>query len=382
MSRRFPLWLLLVSAPAAASDAWPPKFELPNGDKLIPGLNLSWDTVHFSGTNAPEDVRGVRRSEVGLSWRSVSGWEASATYDFEGHAWADAYLRLSLKTEAGQDWGKLRLGHFRVPLGMEASASSRTLALLETALPSQALGMGRRVGLDWNLSRPAWQVSLAGFGDEDLRGRNPGTTVAGRALWTPRTAPGDVLHLGMSAALEHPRGTTSASGAALPARLRMRARPGTGIGSTRIIDSGNLGGVDSIRRLGVELAWIQGPFSVQAEALQLRAEREQAGVIEGEGHYAMAAWVLSGESRGWRSGHVGHFSPEARWGGLELLLRHDQLRLHGSASAQRARSWTWGVNWYLGPQFRLQLNHVRARNERAGQRSGPDVTELRAHVFF
>lgn len=380
MLRLMPLCVLLASTSANAAHWWPPHLDVPGAGTLTLGANLAWDSVDFSGADGFSDTRGLRRGEVALSWKSTGRWDASLSYDFKSDAWADTYLRLKLGPADGDDWGRLKLGFMRVPLGMEASGSSRLLPMMETALPTQALLMSRRLGLEWELARPQWYLRLAAFGDEDLDGNNPGTTAAARVLWTPRTAPGDTLHLGFSGAIERPRGTTAASGESVSARLRMRARPGAGLGSRRLIDSGTLAEMDSIQRLGAELAWIKGPFWLQAEAMQLRASHDEARTAEGEGHYAMAGWVVTGESRSWRDGHIRNLKPEGRWGALELVMRHDRLRLHGSVDEQRAETWTLGANWYLSEQFRLQLNRVDARNRSTGV--APDVTELRAHWYF
>lgn len=378
--RLLPLSLLLACSVVHASEWWPPSLDLRGGGSLSLGGNLAWDSVNFSGADAFSDHRGLRRSEIGLDWESGGRWEAALGYDFKAESWSDVYLRLKLGPHEGADWGRLKIGYMRVPLGMEISGSSRLLPLMETSLPTQALMLGRRLGLEWELARAQWYMRVAGFGDEDLDGNNPATIGAARVLWTPRTETGDALHLGLSGAIEHPRGSTAANGESVPARLRMRARPGTGLGSRRLIDSGTLSGMDSVQRLAAELAWIKGPFWLQAEAMQLRASHDDGRTAEGEGHYAMAGWIVSGESRGWRDGHIRNFKPEGRWGGLEFVLRHDRLRLHGSVEEQRAETWTLGANWYLSQQFRLQFNHVDARNRSTGV--APDVTELRAHWYF
>jgi phosphate-selective porin OprO/OprP len=68
---------------------------------------------------------------------------------------------------------------------------------------------------------------------------------------------------------------------------------------------------------------------------------------------------------------------------VELLLRHSAVNLdHDPIQGGRARDLTLGINWYLTRHFKFQANHVRARASRQGQRQHPNITELRAQVFF
>ncbi|WP_252725933.1 porin, partial [Acinetobacter baumannii] len=86
---------------------------------------------------------------------------------------------------------------------------------------------------------------------------------------------------------------------------RLRARPEAGLTDIRYVDSGALVTADQIRRTGLEGIWIRGPFSLQAEALQATVTRNDGKPdYTGHGQYAMASWVLTGESRPYNAGAV------------------------------------------------------------------------------
>jgi phosphate-selective porin len=95
------------------------------------------------------------------------------------------------------------------------------------------------------------------------------------------------------------------------------AHPEAGLTDIRYVDSGALVTADQIRRTGLEGIWIRGPFSLQAEALRATVTRNDGKPdYTGSGQYAMASWVLTGESRPYNAGAVANIKPAhttARW---------------------------------------------------------------------
>ncbi len=141
-------------------------------------------------------------------------------------------------------------------------------------------------------------------------------------------------------------------------------------------------------RLGAELNWASGPFSVKSEFIHVSEERQGQG-IRGEdlpnaisrGWYVTGTWVVTGQRNETRD------EPSRRafvllgrgLGAVEIAARYESLR-HGSAEhpgrpsrASRAanilgnseRLWTFGANWYMHRWTKVQFNAVRERFEDA-----------------
>ena len=379
--------LSLATAPLAASaadwDNWPTKYAFSDGTELAATGNFAYDLNDFSDGSGIEDADAMRRKEFGATLKKKGVYDAMVYYDFQSDTWLDVYLRLESKALFGRDIGKFRFGYMKTPVGLDAVTSSRAGSFMEYALPVQAIYEGRRTGVDWVLERPRYLLQAGAYGGKDLQGDNPGTTQAVRAVWTPVKAEGDVLHLGLALSQENPRGYRDGRDVHHAASARLRARPEAGLTDLRLVDSDALAPADKIVRSGLEAIWIKGPFSLQGEALQATVSREGRPDFTGNGEYAMASWVLTGESRAYNAGSVANVKPAHGYGAVELLARYSRLDLDDAdVLGGRQHDWTLGANWYLTSHFKFQANYVKADASRRGVRSRPEIFELRAQVHF
>ncbi|WP_188794324.1 OprO/OprP family phosphate-selective porin [Dyella nitratireducens] len=375
-----------VSVTASAYDLnqWPTRYTSPDGTQWNITGNYQYDAMFARHNAVIEDAHTHRRKEFGLSARKQGQWDAIVYFDFQSKSWLDVFWRVNSQWLFGKDYGQIRLGHSKPQVGFEGGTASRANSFVEMALPMQAFFETRRTGIDWAFERPRYLLNLGYYFASDLNGNNDGNTVTARAAWTPRKQQADVLHLGLSASLEHPHGSTDGRGVYTPASVRWRARPEAGLTDVRLIDTGSLSHVHSNRRLGFEGLWIHGPLSLQGEYLQARSLRQQGlpGYV-GDGYYLFVSYVLTGESRTYAGGNVGNVIPARPWGAVELLLRHSALNLdHDPINGGHQHDLTLGVNWYLTQHFKFQANYVEARASQQGVQQHPSITELRAQVYF
>lgn len=378
---------LAVAAPAAGAvdiENWPTKYVLGDGTELALTGNFAYDVNDFSGDDRLEDDHFMRRKEFGGTIKKKGVYDAMVYFDFQSKTWLDVFFRFETKALLGKDYGRIRLGYIKTPVGLDAVTSSRATSFLEVGLPTQAIYEGRRTGVEWVLERPQYLLQAGAYGGKDLQGDNPGTTQAVRAVWTPFKATGDVLHLGLAASVENPRGYHDGRGISYSARTRVRARPEAGLTDVRLVDSGTLVDVDQIQRLGFEQIWIHGPFSIQSEALRMNVTRDNGQPdYTANGQYVYGSWVLTGESRPYAAGAVANIKPEHDYGAVELLARYSRLDLDDAGiEGGRQHAWTLGANWYLTSHFKFQANYVKADVSRAGTHTKPDIVELRAQVMF
>lgn len=368
-----------LAAPAQAYELlgdWPTKFKTEGGTEFGTRGTIQYDINHFSDDTLPngasrfEDLETWRRKEVYLYARKTGQWELAAGYDFQSHLWVDAYFKLFNKTA-----GDFRLGQIKTPVGFEEGAiGSGSTTFMERALPVQAVNQGRRIGLDWTYENvPGWLLNAAVFSGGDLNGDNDGTTWAARAVYNPIKSDTSVVHIGFAGSIEERDDEVA----------RIRARPEANLTTIRLIDTGNLSGADQIKRVGIEGAWAQGPFSLQGEFLTIDATRRTARDYAADGAYLYASWVLTGETRPYKSGAFANVKPKNDYGAVELGLRYSTLDLNdGLIRGGKQHDWTLGVNWYLGQHFKLQANYIRAFSDRGNLALDPKITELRAQIHF
>ncbi len=362
-----------VSGATAAERDWPTSVELGSGANVGITGNFAYDANRFSRDDAaPDDARGFRRTDFGVFARRKDYFDAGAQFDFESRTWLDIFVRLSSKGLLGRDVGTLRAGWIKTPVSLDGLTASRAPAFLEPALPTQAIYQGRRTGVEWAITRPRYQLSVAHFGGNDPEGVEQGSTVGARAVWTPRKADGDVVHAGVAYSRENPSSE----------RARFRARPEAGLTDTRLVDTRTLAGVTHIERAGLELVRVQGPWTVQAEYLRANARRDALPDVSVSGASVWTGWTLTGESRPY-NGTLGNIEPTHATGAVELLARYSTLDLDDPAArGGRQRNWTVGANYYLTEHFKFQLNYVRMHADRAGVVTEPGAVLLRAQMHF
>lgn len=348
---------------------WPVKLVGESGIEAGLKGNLSYDYARFDD-DAFADDDAWRRQELNAYVRKPGVFELALGYDFRNEVWLDNFVRVS---GAG---GDLRIGQFKTPVGYEESAVGTTATtFMERALPVSAFYAGRRLGVDWSYDkRPNWWFNLGVQAGGDLLGDNHGRTLGGRAVFNPLKDESQLLHLGLSASNEKREDDS----------LRLQVRPEAFLSTRRLVDTGALKQVEGIDRLGVEAIWQRGPLLLQSEYLRIGVDREGAPDFSGDGWYLAASWVLTGETRSYKSAAFGNLKPSRGWGAVELAARYSRVDLDdaGSALGGRQSDWTFGANWYIGQHFKLQFNYVWADASRRGVELDPEIAQLRAQIYF
>ncbi|UPG91350.1 porin [Luteibacter aegosomaticola] len=385
---------LALSAGAAADGAqapsydwrthWPTHYVFADGTDVGLSLKYQYDLDRFSNDQgAYEDAQTNRRKEFGFVIRKPGVYDATAVFDVQAKTWLDVYFRLQSKAVLGADAGAVRIGFMKTPVGFEGNTSTGTTSFLEPSLPMQAIYANRRIGVDWALTRKAWLIQLGYYHGGNLQGDLDGRMVAARVAWTPLNSPREVLHLGGSISREEPRGTWDGRGQYTPPSARLSALPEASLADQRLVDSGLLVPARHIDRRGLEGLWIHGPWSVQGEYLDAKVKLRDALAYKARGWYTFGSWVLTGESRTYRSGNVSDVQPAGPWGAMEVLVRYSTLNLDdGPTQGGNEHDWTLGANWYITPYVKLQANHVRAFSDHGDRRIDPHIFEMRVQVMF
>ncbi|MCP4190746.1 MAG: hypothetical protein GY768_08965 [Planctomycetaceae bacterium] len=305
--------------------------------------------------------------------------------------------------------GYLMIGHFRVPIGLANTTSSRFIPFMERSLPTRLLP-ARALGFAAYNASPSENLtwSLGAFFDDlnDNRGAiiddNQGGRIVGRTTWTPfydELSHRCFLHTGLGYMYSRPRSRSNPLISSYRP-VRFWARPEIGRG-TPLIDTG-LTNTKQYQTANVELAWVNGPITIQSEMTWTGWNQTSGEKSNLYGAYLYGSWFLTGEQRNYnrRFGTFGRVKPyenfwivptknghRAGWGAWELATRWSYLSF-SDYNQQYLNDLTVGVNWYWNPNCRVMMNwiHPIAHNSPAakittGNASG-DIIALRMQVDF
>jgi phosphate-selective porin OprO and OprP len=318
-----------------------------------PEMNLR-GRFHVDAAYYDEDEVGLdsgflnRRTRLGVSGRLNEDWSGQIEYDFAENGVSANDVKLSRRLGAGT----VTLGQFKVPMGLNELTSSNSITFVERASNSNVIADARRLGIGYDSFGDRVGVQTMVYG-RAISGRQPGDMpigIAARVLFNPRLGERTMLHLGVSAAYEDRQDYST---------LRIRDRPESRPDGNRLIDTGDLTGVDSTTKLGLELALQSGPFSAEAEYLTVDIDRA-GNSPRFHGYHVQASYALTGESRGYRNGVFRGITPASRAGAWEIAARYSSVDLiNAGFQGGEQNNITLGLNYYAGSNLRFMANYIR-----------------------
>ena len=302
----------------------------------------------------------------------------------------------------------ITLGQFKEPFSMERLASSNATSAIERGLILDLIPEGNGqpgvVGLMFSGHHAqlahfnwAWGIFADGNRDPDY---DVDYAFTGRATVAPHMNEHTFFHLG--AAYSHRENHGAGQHPDLSARYRISSRMGVNLYAraddpridtnadpeiplgdrvrlTRPFVLGELSNPDSISQYGLEAAFVMGPFSLQAEYVDVEVEGGNPGGVrhsdlEGDGYYIQGAWTITGEQRSYKAngGYFGSIKPKGPLGALELVARYEELDVeHDGLVAMandgvdsEAEKMLLGINWYPTNTVRFMLNYIDAEADR------------------
>jgi phosphate-selective porin OprO and OprP len=335
--------------------------------------------VARQGHEFPEYGVMFRRIRLGALGIMRQNWEWQIEVDFSENEVdiANVYMAYLM------DHGRLAVGHFKEPFGMEYATSSRYITFMERSAPADAYKVNREPGIMYETIQPNWYLGAGIFGsgiefDREVR---EGWAASLRTSFAPYLNGTDFVHLG---------GGVNRRVNALNKDLneyesvRLRAREGTRAIDARLVGRDDIEGVKNFTRSNLEFAAGFGSWWAQAEYyrvnLNLDPERGDVRVDDDsltlDGWYFQTGYFLTGESKNYRafSGDFGqqlpnkNFNPKnGTWGAFEVAFRYGiaDSREHSRAGrGQKLERYTAGLNWYMTPEVMMKLNIIYLEGER------------------
>ncbi len=339
---------------------------------------------HDDGT--PDSPSGFEARRLRLATSGEVGGPIRILYklqiDFAGAKvkLADAFVGLKKLPYLGT----LQFGQQKEPFSLEELTSDDYITFLERSLPN-AFGPDRQIGVriaNHGLGERA-TYSLGLFtrtADGSSAPFKSNADVALRVtgvLWDGGKT--RLLHLGVGGLLSDPRDDL----VVLVSRPESRVAP-------EFVGTGMVSGARRGLTGNVELAFVHGPLSLQAQAIanQVTVRRQDNPTFHGM--YVMASYFLTGESRPYdrAEGIFTRVKPNHAFGAggcgaVELAARLSALDLDsGAITGGRLLNGTFGLNWYLNPSARLMFNYVYASLERGAVDGTAHIAQVRLQADF
>ena len=278
----------------------------------------------------------------------------------------------------------VRAGHFKEPFGFEEMVSDLFTTFLERSAPDEAFcptfntgGMASGTAAGKRL----W-FGAGIFRDANDFGDDTGNTTSGEYAGTARLAGRPwvsadsrrFLHVGGAASYREPAGDT----------VRFRSRPELHL-VPQMVDTGNLPASD-VRLVEFDVSPSWDSFTAVLEWFQADVDTRGAADPTFRGIAVQASYFLTGEARPYLEDKAAYDRPIPRAnagkgaGAWEVAARWSRLDLDDAGvNGGTQEIWTAGVNWYLNPNMKIQLDHVRAYVRNVGNLY---AVELRFQVDF
>jgi phosphate-selective porin OprO and OprP len=318
---------------------------------------------YFENKNEMSNGTIMRRVTFAMKTILWKDWQAEIDFDISEAVldMRDAFIQynspdINLSVKAG---------NFKEPFGMEELNSSRLLTLMERSAISNALALGRRVGIAASYYTDYGQATVGVFGHEtgtkiDKGTRDEGYSTNARLTFAPINHHGSNIHLGTAASFKTPDAVPDLAANT----IEIKARTETDVFDPKLLHTGDISDVNYFTRISGELLVVQGPLYLQAEYLGAKVVRwyGKAPVRLG-GAYATLAWLITGESRQYfvDEGEIGPIDrPNNSWGALELAARYSICDLNDTDAGVhggKSNILMLGVNYYPNPSIKLMLNY-------------------------
>ena len=353
----------------------------------------SMDSGHQAENKSFSDMEW-RRTRINIKGSVNKHWSYKATYDFN-----------SEKDTANLDEGYVKYdttkgftitaGKTKADMMLEQRTSSKWISTVERGLLNAMNekvnylvgkpgdGAGVKLGFYAKESRISGAISVFDAYKNDSDDDNDMILhTTARLNYSPKMGKNEYAHFGVSYGMADYKGETS------KAELQLGIHQGD---KTLLADAA----AGDITNLGIEAAYVNGPFSVQAEYFDNETELENGSKgYEWDGYYGQLSYVLTGETRGykWKGAKFDKIKPKGKMGAVELVLRYEDISVddadEGTVVANKVDldRTVIGVNWYVANTVKFMANYssVSMDNEvnPGGTTEDLDSFQLRAQYAF
>jgi len=349
-----------------SSDNGPLNFE--SNDKnycLTAEMRINVDGAYFfDNLNPLSSGTKIRRFRIAFKTLLWSRWGAVLDIGFKDLEAdiKDAFINYLF------DGGMLKIGHYRMPFGLELNTNANDIKFLERPYVTE-MHTSRQIGLGMDLFGERWYfggaVFTQGLGNPAVnrqyleKGNDQPLNFAGGFVYRPVHAGSSIFHIGFSAALQKPEVPKAGS----PQNsFRFCSMSETDISRKMFMDTGDILNSKNMKMLNLETAVSHGPFLVQSEyTIADISRRSGYRVVNLSGWYVSGAWLITGENQSYdiQQAEYTHINPGSG-GAFELAARYSYADWNDKKAGifgGQAENYTLGLNYYVNPNVRIMFNY-------------------------
>ena len=337
---------------------------LAGNDWIFFGL-AEGEYAHFSSGRLSDEsdfnFRSLRAGLIKVFYKKATVKLEVDLTDGESN-WTDLYVRFNTK------YGLITVGNQKIAQTLVNQTSRLARSFMEEALPAEAFGLGRRVGVGWDVHKNNFGAHLTAFGG-DINEGNGETGYGGRFYFNPTKTRFNLFHVGISAVHEE-----------LDGDARFRAHPESRVSGTRLVDTQDTKHVDNQSIYGLELAAAKDSYSLRGESFQAKWDRNSLRDTTFDGYYVQANWAVTGETFQYRQGKFLRLRPEGRRGAWELAMRYSKVDLNDlDVQGGEQKNTTFGLNWYSPSNyFKIMGNIIFVDVDREARSEDSTIVQVRA----
>ncbi|RMF44486.1 MAG: porin [Planctomycetota bacterium] len=344
------------------------------------------------------DFRRARLAGTGKAWDNVA-YMLEMDFAFPGRP---SFMDVWLEVEDAPLGGKLRVGQYRQPFGMDGQTGVKDLTFIERSLPFAFLPF-RQIGamlhgqalddeVTWAISGFRFPTDVYGGNVGDDGGYGLATRTTG--LLIDRHHGSVLMHVGSGFSYIDPANDQfrySSQPEVFVQEVGGGVPPGVPGVVPPFVDTGTLT-ADNARLFNAELATVLGSLHTQTELFYAQVDQSGGPMVTLPGVSTQIGYFLTGEVRPYdhAAGVFGRIQPlcsVGRQGGLgavEIAARYSYLDFNDqNILGGRLNNWTAGVNWYLNPHTKFQLNYIYSDLNTPGLgRNRADTVVTRAQLDF
>jgi phosphate-selective porin OprO and OprP len=313
-----------------------------------------------------------RRIGVAGSFGDVLDFQVEREIDNDV-PWRDVYVDVRPKRELG-----VQVGKFKMPFSLDENTSATNLDFAYRSMAASTLSPGRDrgvmvhgrlggrlIGYEGGVFLHDGNNALPNDPDEVQGDRTTALRLTIEPISNRKSRDDDLRFAVAWTGSDVPEGMTAINGETplhahfFPSNLWVRG---------------------ARRRIGGELQWRPGPFSLKAEYIRMTQQRLGQSVTDGDlpdaisdGWYVSGTWAITGESKSRGLERPNRPLPGGGFGALELAGRVESMTFGSGAAAgegsrsprsdvilrNRDQAATFGVNWYVNRWVKVQGNIIR-----------------------
>jgi phosphate-selective porin OprO/OprP len=367
-----------------------------NDDDFIEAGDPSTHVEANDGT----EIRRARMEFIGQFYRD---WEFKSQVDFadNGVSVKDMFVQY---TGLGDLFDGTNLnvtfGQQKQAFSRELQESSNDMMFMERSVMNilNEPTVDRAIGLNIASLNKNWTGQVGIYGDtvtanKESNRADEGWAVNSRWTWAPLNEKTHLVHLGIAGNYRVPDDKDQVNDKGFK-----YAYETSHMSNLDLIEA-SVNRIDSIKMLGLEANYLNGPFTVGGEYTQQWVDRkDNQDNLAVNGWYGEASWTLTGESRKYKQGKFYHVDPakpfslkNGGWGAWEVAARYGEADLNdGNFKGGQISNLTLAINWYFNNNLRLMAdyNHVLDLKDsplttpEGGNPDGVDTFMVRGQLYF